>query len=55
MDALFAATAEASEAAVVDALLSARTMSGARGITLYGLPATIVRELLMGPRPVIRS
>lgn len=46
LDALFAATAEASEAAVVDALLSARTLSGARGLTLYGLPAARVRELL---------
>jgi D-aminopeptidase len=46
MDELFSATAEASEAAVVDAVLSARTMSGAHGITLYGLPAARVRQLL---------
>jgi len=46
LDALFAATVEATEAAIVDALLSARTMSGARGITLYALPADRVRELL---------
>jgi D-aminopeptidase len=46
LDALFSATAEAAEAAVVDALLSARTMSGARGITFYGLPAERVRALL---------
>jgi D-aminopeptidase len=46
LDALFAATAEATEAAIVDSLLSARTMSGARGITLYALPADRLRELL---------
>ena len=46
LDALFSATAEAAEAAVVDALLSARTLSGARGITYYGLPAERVRQYL---------
>jgi D-aminopeptidase len=46
LDALFAATAEAAEAAVVDALLSARTLSGARNITFYALPEARVRELL---------
>jgi len=46
MDALFAATAEATEAAVVDALLSARTLSGAHGLTFYALPAERVRTLL---------
>jgi len=54
LDALFAATAEASEAAVVDALLSARTLSGAHGITLYGLPAARVRELLKNANAVSR-
>jgi D-aminopeptidase len=46
MDGLFAATAEATEAAVVDALLSARTLSGAHGLTFYALPADRVRALL---------
>lgn len=46
LDALFAATAEATEAAIVDALLSARTISGARGITLYALPEERLRGLL---------
>jgi D-aminopeptidase len=46
MDALFAATAEATEAAVVDALLSAKTLSGARGLTFYALPADRVRAML---------
>jgi D-aminopeptidase len=46
MDALFAATAEATEAAVDDALFSAKTMVGADGITLYSLPLDRVRALL---------
>lgn len=46
MDALFAAAAEATEAAVIDALLSAKTLSGARGLTFYALPAERVRSLL---------
>ena len=46
MDALFSATAEATEAAVADALLSARTLSGARGLTFYALPVARVRAIL---------
>lgn len=38
LDALFSATAEATEAAVIDALASARTLSGARGLTFFALP-----------------
>jgi len=46
MDALFSATAEATEAAVDDALFSARTMSGARGLTFYAIPLTKIRQLV---------
>jgi D-aminopeptidase len=46
MDALFAATAEATEAAIVDALLSATTLSGARGLTYYALPLDRLKILL---------
>ncbi len=46
MDALFAATAEATEAAVDDALFNATTMTGANGVTLYALPLDRVRALL---------
>jgi D-aminopeptidase len=46
MDALFSATAEATEAAVDDALFSARTLSGAHGLTFYGLPVDRVRTIL---------
>jgi len=54
MDALFAATAEATEAAVVDALLSARTLSGAHGLTFYALPADRVRKLLERAKQSLR-
>jgi D-aminopeptidase len=55
MDALFAATAEATEAAVVDALFSARTLSGARGLTYYALPAARVERLIGNARRAWRS
>jgi D-aminopeptidase len=50
IDALFAATADATEAAVYDALFSAKTMTGANGITLYGLPWARVQPLLQRAR-----
>jgi D-aminopeptidase len=46
IDALFAATIDATEQAIDDALFSARTMTGAGGFTLYGLPYDRVRPLL---------
>jgi D-aminopeptidase len=46
LDALFAATAEATEAAVDDSLFNATTMSGADGNTYFGLPLDRVRSLL---------
>jgi D-aminopeptidase len=46
IDALFEATADATEAAVYDALFSAKTMTGANGITLYGLPWERVEPML---------
>ncbi len=51
LDALFAATAEAAEAAIADALLSATTTSGAHGITFYALPEDRVRAFLQKYRP----
>jgi len=50
LDALFGATAEATEAAVLDALVSAKTLSGARGLTFFALPLERVRALLDGAR-----
>ncbi|HXF33420.1 MAG TPA: P1 family peptidase, partial [Candidatus Acidoferrales bacterium] len=50
IDALFEATADATEAAVYDALFSAKTMTGANGVTLYGLPWERVRPMLQRAR-----
>ncbi|GAC1442899.1 MAG: P1 family peptidase [Vulcanimicrobiaceae bacterium] len=55
MDALFAATAEATEAAVDDALFSARTLSGARGLTFFAIPIDRVRSLLGNVKNSLRS
>ncbi|GAC1588300.1 MAG: P1 family peptidase [Candidatus Velthaea sp.] len=46
IDALFAATADATESAIYDAIFSAKTTSGDNGITLYGLPFERVKPLL---------
>ena len=46
IDALFGATVDATEEAIDDAIFSARTMTGANGITLYGLPYGRVQPLL---------
>lgn len=46
MDALFAATAEATEAAVIDALVSAKTLGGARGLVFYAMPLERVRAIV---------
>jgi D-aminopeptidase len=46
IDALFAATIDATESAIDDAIFSARTMTGANGITLFGLPFDRVQPLL---------
>ncbi len=46
LKALYAATVEATEVAIYDALFSARTMTGRDGITFYGLPRVAVLEML---------
>jgi D-aminopeptidase len=46
IDALFGATVDATQAAIYDAIFSATTVSGAHGVTLYGLPFSRVRPLL---------
>jgi D-aminopeptidase len=46
IDGLFAATVDATESAIDDAIFSARTMVGANGITLFGLPFQRVEPLL---------
>ena len=46
VDAVFGATVDATEEAIDDAIFSARTMVGANGVTLYGLPFEQVKPLL---------
>ncbi len=46
LDALYRATAEATEAAIYDALFKAKTMTGRGGITVYGLPVDRVLGML---------
>lgn len=50
VDALFEATADATEAAIDDALFSAHTVTGRFGVTYYNLPYERVRPLLR-PKP----
>ena len=48
IDALFAATVEATEGAIDDALFSAHTVTGRGGVTYFALPYDRVRPLLPG-------
>jgi D-aminopeptidase len=46
LDALYRATAEATQAAIYDALFEATTMTGNRGVTVHALPKARVLEML---------
>ena len=46
LDALYTATAEATQAAIYDALFEAKTMTGRNGATVYALPVDRVMEML---------
>jgi D-aminopeptidase len=46
MDSLFEATVEATEEAIINAMVAAETMTGADGITVRALPHDQVREIL---------
>ncbi|HEY5340066.1 MAG TPA: P1 family peptidase, partial [Candidatus Aquilonibacter sp.] len=46
LDALYAATAEATQAAIYDALFEAKTMTGRGGAMVYGLPDERVLQML---------
>jgi D-aminopeptidase len=46
LDSLYAATAEATQAAIYDALFEAKTMTGRNGATVYALPVARVVEML---------
>ena len=47
---LFRATVQATEEAIINALVAARTMTGLNGATVHGLPPNRLRELLVSPR-----
>jgi D-aminopeptidase len=46
LNALYTATVEATQASIYDALFESKTMSGNRGVTIYGLPSERVLEML---------
>ena len=46
LNGLFAATVQATEEAIVNAMVAAETMTGANGVTVYALPHDRVREVL---------
>lgn len=50
IDALYRAAAEATQAAIYDALFSAKTMTGRGGVTVYGMPVDRVLQMLEQPR-----
>jgi len=52
IDPLFLATVRATEEAIVNALIAARTMTGFRGRTIEALPHDRLRELLRRPGPL---
>ncbi len=52
LNALYRATAEATQAAIYDALFEAKTMSGNRGITVFGLPDARVLRMLREARAI---
>ena len=43
---LFAATVQATEEAVINAMVAAETMTGANDVTVYALPHDRLREVL---------
>jgi D-aminopeptidase len=55
VDPLFYAVVDATEEAIVNALLAAETMTGRDGITVHGLDAELLLEAMRGwrwePRP----
>jgi len=52
-DPLFAATVQATEEAIINALVAAETMVGANGLKVHGLPHDRVREILRRHRRLV--
>ena len=55
IDPLFDATVEATEEAIINAMVAARTMTGINGNTMYGIPHDQVRAILRKVRPTSRQ
>jgi D-aminopeptidase len=55
MDWLFYAAIEATEEAIVNALLSAETMTGLGGTTVHALPHDLLRDVLARYRPAVST
>jgi D-aminopeptidase len=55
LDALYGATAEATQAAIYDALFEATTMTGRNGATVYALPAARVLDMLRAANAITPS
>jgi L-aminopeptidase/D-esterase-like protein len=54
MNPLFEATAQATEEAIVNALVAARTMTGHRGVTVEALPPERLQAILRAHRVLLR-
>jgi D-aminopeptidase len=48
LDGLYTATVEATQGAIYDALFESKTLTGRRGVTIYGLPVDRVMQMLRG-------
>ncbi len=48
LDGLYTATVEATQGAIYDALFESKTVTGRRGVTIYGLPVDRVMQMLRG-------
>ena len=46
ISAVFSATVQATEEAIINALIAAQTMTGANGSTVFAIPHDQVREIL---------
>ena len=54
LNGLFAAVADATEEAIINALCAAETMTGFKGRTAYAMPLDQVVEAVLGVRPTGR-
>jgi D-aminopeptidase len=55
LNSLYAATAEATQAAIYDALFEAKTLTGRNGATIYALPVDRVLQMLRDAHAIAGS